>query len=748
MIKNKTTYFIPVIIISLMLISSKVIAQAISTDKNYSSRKLLGLGKNAEQLGDYYSAIEYFTKYLEQKPSNSYVREHLANNYRYARDYVAAELHYKYLIDSSRKVSNEVYYHYADMILQQGRYEDALEAFNVSRKNRPSGSLRYFVRRRIEGCETALAYNDSLKRTMVVHLNKSINNWNTELSPLFLNNNTLLYSSLKTKAIDYYDIDKLDVSFPVTRFYVANRVSDTIFENAAPWKFNNEKYNVGNGIFSFDGNRFYFTQCSRNWRNKVICNAYVSKNIDGEWTEPHRIASDMNQQEYTTTQLAIGRESKYNREVIYFVSDRPGGKGGMDIWYSTYYHENDKYGKSRNVGSRINSRGDELTPFYDRKTGRLYFSSNYFPGFGGQDIFYCNGELRKWTKPENIGGSLNSPADDLYFNINPHNSREGFLVSNRVGSNTLMHATCCDDIYYYKSEEIDRLFLTGLVKTEELDEIQSASLKEDIITYLIEGSKRKNVIIDSSMLQRIDKFDLQKIGNEANLMEGAIVSIYLITTNEDNEEEEEIYIYSDTTNNNGRYFLELEPYKEYKITYKKDEFFNENVNLSTKIIGWSDTIYLDAIGLKPIPTKPVQFNVYYDFDSSRLKEKSKVKIDTTLLTLLKESPDLIVEISSHTDSMGTIKYNQRLSQDRAQSVVNYLIENGIDISRLIAVGYGEESPIASNSTDEGRALNRRTEFRVVGSLDQFSKVNVGEFTITKKNPKARKDEFEDEYEDE
>ncbi|MCG8696918.1 MAG: OmpA family protein, partial [Bacteroidales bacterium] len=399
-----------------------------------------------------------------------------------------------------------------------------------------------------------------------------------------------------------------------------------------------------------------------------------------------------------------------------------------DLWYSVFNQKKGKYSSAKNLGSKINTKADEITPFYDKSTSRLYFSSNYYPGYGGFDVFKSSGELRKWSQPVNLGKTVNTPADELYYTLNPQRKKEGFFASNRKGGYTAMHETCCDDLYYFQTEDIGNLFVKGSVEIAEI-EIDTIT-QYDIISYIVEESKHEEIIVDSSMLNRIKNMKVAYADNSADALRGAIISVYQLE-NDGSGNNHEIFLFSDTTDSKGRYLLELEPFYNYKINYKRDEFFNQNINISTVSPGWNDTIYMDPIGLKPIPKDPMQFNVFYALNSDKMKPESQERIDSTLLVILQESPDLIVEISSYTDNTGSTKYNKTLSQKRAESVVEYLEGKGIDAGRLIAVGYGEENPIASNNSEAGRAKNRRTEIRVVGSLDQFSKTNVGDFKVIK-----------------
>jgi len=177
-------------------------------------------------------------------------------------------------------------------------------------------------------------------------------------------------------------------------------------------------------------------------------------------------------------------------------------------------------------------------------------------------------------------------------------------------------------------------------------------------------------------------------------------------------------INSNRTNKEGNCFYNLETNNTYEIKVENFGYFEKIMKVSTYSIKESTTLY-DTVIIDPIPQKPIPVNIYYDFDKSSLTDTAKITIDSTLLIVLQEIPNVQVEISSHTDSKGEDDYNKELSQKRAESVVKYLIKKGIDRKRLIAKGYGEEKPIAPNTNpdgsdnEEGRAKNRRTEFMFI-----------------------------------
>jgi outer membrane protein OmpA-like peptidoglycan-associated protein len=315
-----------------------------------------------------------------------------------------------------------------------------------------------------------------------------------------------------------------------------------------------------------------------------------------------------------------------------------------------------------------------MTPFFDNETRTLYFSSKGHPGLGGFDVYKALGDGKKWTSAENLGVPINSGADDIYYTISK-NREEGFVVSNRKGGNALKNETCCDDIYSYKYTQYIHVSIKGVVYTP------------------VDGGRKT--------------------------LEDATLELY----SKDKLTGEKFLIKSIKSDPKGNYDFKLEAGYDYQIMVSKDGYLSNSYDFTTRDIMFSQVLEKD-IPLEAIPKEPIKIpNVQYEFDKSDLLASSKTALDTTILRLMQDNPQIIVEIASHTDSKGNDQYNMKLSQKRAESVVNYLVSKGIKPERLKAKGYGETKPVAPNENSdgsdnpEGRALNRRTDFRIIGKLD-------------------------------
>lgn len=708
------------ILLVMFFIGGPVLAQPVTDIQTLKPWQLKSYGKNAQRVGDYYSAIDFYERYLELKPEKHDYLLKLADMYRKSRDYEKAEEAYLkvFNLDPSRYLIAQ--YYYALMLKMNGKYDESRVVFDKFMKDykgaADAGTFKKIVANEIAGIDLAKKIIPNPEKVLVTHLDTSINKAHAELSPIPMPDGTMLYASLRTDSMVYYFPKSDTFSMPLRKFYTATR-------NGNDWKggvlfegpFNSDSTNVGNGSFSPDGNKFYFTKCKQNWQGIMVCAIYVSKLQNGNWQEPVKIDENMiNNPKISATQPTATTESKKKQEVIYFVSDRPGGKGGLDIWYTLYDAKKDKYSAPKNAG-KINTPGDEMTPFWDKETRNFYFSSDGWPSIGGLDVFKVNGELTKWSTPTNVGYPLNSSADDIYYSI--HKSQEdGFLVSNREGGIALKNPTCCDDIYGFKFTQFIHLALTGNV----FEQNDTANIQ-----YLTEKTNALDIVADSAgQNSELNSFEAS-LGDTTNVarIANAIVSVYT-TDNENNE----ILVKTDSTNSEGKYFIKLQQGNNYRIVFNKPGYFNRKLNFSTKSVINSDTLHR-SVSIRQIPRQPIIVkNIYYPFDKSYLTDTAKLVIDTTIYPIMLENQEIVVEISSHTDSKGADAYNEKLSQERAQSVVNHLISKGIDKDRLVAKGYGEFKPLADNENPdgsdnpEGRQMNRRTEFKVIGIMKKYSDV--------------------------
>jgi outer membrane protein OmpA-like peptidoglycan-associated protein len=641
--------------------------------------QLKSFGKNAMKFNDYTSAVMYFEKYCKLKPKDYKTAYQLAEGCRLSKNYKKAEETYRKAYELNPAKNALALFYYGAMLKSNGKYEEAdkqFAKFKKEYKGKDKNNYTLQIKSNAKAAESANTIMSKQLKIDIQPLDSSINTANIEFAPVFVNDSTMIYSSLKTDKTFYNFNPEDSISDePFRKLYKAEKTGGVWRDKGLlDGPFNKDGYHCGNGAFSDDGNRFYFTRCKKKPNNEVVCAIFVSRLENGVWKEPESLGKEVNDPQYTATQPTITFDNKKKTDVVYFISNRPGGKGGLDIWYTQYDAKKKEYRTPTNAGSKINTAGDEYTPFYDADLSTMYFSSDGWPGLGGLDIYKSNGELKKWSTPENIGSPINSGSDDLYYVINKKNKDFGFIVSNRQSSAASDKLSCCDDIYSFRWLESLHMFVKGVVT---------------------DGDSLMHPLLDLAKVQ------LEIKGNEDTMY---------------------VPVQSAITNKEGNYTIELIPGKDYRIVVKRDGFLSNEYTFSTKGKRDDEPILINASLSRPTDAVITLKNVYYEYASAVLTEESKNVLDTTLLRILINNPEIIIEMASHTDNIGDDKSNLKLSQHRAESVVNYLVSKDIDRERLKAKGYGEKQPIAANQNPdgsdnpEGRQLNRRTEFKIVGKL--------------------------------
>ncbi len=697
-----------IVILILTSVSWQLFSQPSETMKYLNPWQIKSFAKNSERMGDIYSAIDYYEELFKRKPDNSDIAFKLGHLYRQSRNYPAAREYYSKAYEIDKETYPDALYFRGLMKKMTGDYKGAKEDFQMFTKvvkgTKYADEYKKLVKNEIDGCDLADKLKEKPADVFILHLDTSINKAHVEMSPFPVSGNEVLYASLKADKLFYIDTNNDTVKMPVRQIYNAKKNGQKWVSNGLVKLPLNEKgVNVCNPALSPEGNRLFFNKCYPNWKNKMVCSIYMTEKVNDQWSDPIKLGNEINNSKYTSTEPTVGVDSKTHSEVLYFVSDREGGKGGLDIWYSIYNAKKNEFKTPKNAGSKINTIQDEMTPYYDIETHTLYFSSNGWPSIGGMDVFKSQGELTQFSTPENMGFPINSCVDDLYFVVGKGRDG-GFFVSNRKGTVALINETCCDDIFEYRWANFINVAVDGKIY----------AIKDSTIYMQLEQQLDVNNYIT----------DIDSISENVNLLPNQRVDLYLVQENN-----ERIFIKNTVTNNNGEYFFNLEPKKNYKIVVDNYGLFNKELSISTANITHSDTLHADAMYLNIIPLEPIVIkNIYYEFSKWNLTDSSKIILDNTVYKIMMENPRIVVEISSHTDSVSSEEYNIKLSQKRAESVVNYLIDKGIDKERLVAKGYGKSKTIAPNSNPDGsdnpagRQKNRRTEFRIIGSLDQYSKI--------------------------
>ena len=434
-----------------------------------SVKEMEDLAVKFNQTGDYGQAAAIWVKLYNEKEKTDYAFQ-AAENYFQQRDYRSAASYYLKIKNDFNKFDNLIY-KYAKCLKQDGQYDAAIKAFNLFLKLYEGSEKPLWeemVAIELDGCSLAMKLAENAADDIELSRPKELNTVKDEFSVSQIEENYLFFASTANgkSAI------------------LASAKQDKIWEKGViPSSFplipNGQ---VSTGSFSSDGTRFYFTICSNDvlYNHRLTrCEIYRMKKVGASWSQPVRLSDEINRQGFTATHPNV--VSKNGREILYFASDRPEGRGGMDIWFVSRDASADdaSFLPPVNAGPSINTQNDELSPFYHTKNNTLYFSSNGFPSLGGLDIFSSIGTMSSWGEVKNMGLPYNSPADDLHFSLLA-DGKSGWVTSNRIFESE-KGVTTDNDIFHF-SVKATILKLTLEVTDTEGKMIPGFSLKlfEDI----------------------------------------------------------------------------------------------------------------------------------------------------------------------------------------------------------------------------------------------------------------------------
>ena len=639
--------------IILLFIFCTILFSTAAGQDNYTtkSKKAIGLYQNAGreyQLMNYSRAIELLGE--ATKTDRAFIEAWLllGQVYTDARLIEESINAYRTAIDINPTYFPPVLYLLAQNEFSIGKYQEAREDMKMFLSlGYGSTEMKQKAYKLIENCDFSIITMTNPVPFQPVNLGPSINTEYDEYWPSLSADESIL---VFTRQIP---IDESNPRVYMNRqedFYYSE-YKDGMWQPArnAGYPPNTEK-NEGAQTISADGKHLFFTACNRS-EGSGRCDLYYAERKGERWTVPENLGRPVNTGN-NEKQPSISADGR----VLYFVSDRAGGKGEYDVWIS-YRKDDGTWMEPFNAGDSINTPGDEQSPFIHPDNQTLYFASTGWPGLGRYDIFFSRKKADSmWSRSMNIG-----------YPINTFNNEEGLIVNAK------------GDRAYFSS---DRIAGQGR-------DLYDFELYADVRPVKVSYMKGK--VYDAETWQRLQaRFEL------IDLNTGNVV---MMSTSE---------------SGTGEFLVCIPASTDYALNVSKKGYLFFSEHFSLEKVYERNEPYLMDVPLQPIKIGEtiILRNVFYAYNSYELEERSKIELDK-VIQLMNENPSLVVELSGHTDNTGTPEYNQVLSERRAGSVKNYLSENGISPVRMTAVGYGLTKPIATNDTEEGRSINRRTELKIL-----------------------------------
>ncbi len=622
------------------------------TTKSKKAQKLYNQALHYYQLIDLPNCINTLNEAL--KCDNNFIEAYLlmAEAYRDNNDYQSVILAYNKVIEINPDFFPRTYYFRGRAFLLTGQYENAKNDFvNYQKYSDYATHDKDLINEKLIQCEFGINALKNPLNFKLINLGENINSSYHEYWPcLTADENTLIFTVLVPKAskIPYTQTNSQE------DFYLSKKVNGKWQKRKGVGENMNTPENEGAESISADGQTLVFTLCKSGY-GQANCDLFISYKTGENWTAPINMGEPINTAA-KETQPSLSADGR----VLFFVSNREGGKGELDIWQSVR-NENGTWSEPINLGDSINTKKSEQAPFIHADNQTLYFTSNGWMGLGGTDLFYSKlNNTKIWSKAKNLGYPINTYKDEMALTINAKGNL-ALIASEREGGFGGM------DIYEFDLP---------------------SEIRPNWVTYT------KGIVYDSITKAKLEaKFQL----------------INLKTS--------EIIIESKSNKINGEFLVCLPINNAYCLNVSCDNYLFYSENFSLENVNDTSKLFTLSIPMQPIGIDEhiVLKNIFFDTDSFRIKPESKIELDK-LITFLQNNSKLIVEIGGHTDNQGSEEHNLKLSQSRAESVYKYLNSNSIPAKRLKYNGYGSSKPMVGNNSEVNKAKNRRTELKIIDVL--------------------------------
>ncbi len=652
-----------------------LVLAVVTSGFSQSLKELITTGDRLYSKKNYSAAVKVFTQALAVNPDDAALNFKLGLAYLYSdtKSKAATFIDKAYRLNPA--VNPKIDYYLGIAFQNTNDIKKAIEHFEAFRKSNPK--VASIADEKIAQCLIADSLAQHELNVVIEDLGPVVNTRFTEHSPILsADGNMLIFTSNRPD-----DPDSPNATESFEDVYVTRKEGG---HWGAPKKISkniNTKFNDAAASLSPDGKTlFLYSELGGG-------DIYASKFEGSDWTEPKPLNRNINTSQFWETCASVSPDGKR----LYFASNRDGGFGELDIYVSEL-DSHGEWGKAVNLGNRINTPGNEDSPFIHFDGVTLYFSSDGHPGMGNSDIFVSELHGGKWTKPENIGYPINLWEYDGFFTM-AHDKKTGYYSTVKEGGLGGI------DIYSIK-------FLEPKYKP-----------KPPPPPPVVVAEKKKEVknqnFIDPSVL-KVKEQKVYTVLRGKVIDENTATPLTATVSLVDNETGKVLSkLYVDQTS--ADFELIIPHGGNYGVTTESKGYLFNSINFSLPKFAEYQEIDTHIIMVKTeIGSKVVLRNIFFDVGKFNLKDQSVSEVKK-VEELLLQNPNLKVQINGHTDNTGNAASNKDLSLKRANSVVDFLISNGIDKARVSAKGYGSERPIVSNDDEQGgREINRRTEIEVVG----------------------------------